>query len=246
MIRTLGVIAASAALVCAVCVGAAVIITGPDAIAHGAWSKSFQWRPGSGFGWTVSDDPPGPASVRETSWTGATSLVIDLPADVRYLQSSGPSGVRISGPKGVLDHVVIENGRISLQGVHTYHGDIAVVVTAPAVNAFTLDGSGTLNIENYQQDSLKLTIEGSGDVTAKGSARNAEVNIEGSGDADLGDLHVADARVRVDGSGDVRIAPVASATVNIAGSGDVDLLTDPPQLDTNISGSGDVRRHGKG
>ncbi len=38
------------------------------------------------------------------------------------------------------------------------------------------------------------------------------------------------------------IAPTDWAKVEISGSGDVTLLTDPPKLETDVSGSGSIRR----
>jgi hypothetical protein len=141
-----------------------------------------------------------------------------------------------------LDDLDLKDGRLSYRRDHDHGGTLTIVISAPGINRFTLESRGDLEIAAYHQDHLTLRVEGQGDVKASGEAQDADLVVEGSGDADLGALKLQSVRVQIQGSGDARIAPAKAAAVDISGSGDVTLLSDPPKLETHVSGSGEVRR----
>ena len=130
-----------------------------------------------------------------------------------------------------------DNGNFSAR---SERDELKVVITAPKVNRFNTKGSGDLQITGYDQPSLTVDIAGSAEVTASGRTDALKLDIAGSGDASLGDLATRDAWVDVAGSGDARIAPTGDVKVAIAGSGDVALATRPANLNSTVSGSGDV------
>ena len=115
-----------------------------------------------------------------------------------------------------------------------------IVVTAPKINNFNLEGSANLMLRDYDQDTLAIDISGSGEVTAMGRAGALEVDISGSGDADLAALATTDANIAIAGSGDAVVAPTGRADISISGSGDTVLTTRPATVNQNISGSGEV------
>jgi hypothetical protein len=245
MIRVLVMIAVAGFLVSVVTLSVAVGIAGPDAIAHGGWS----WGPhGWGNRWNFrhrhGDADEGPEASRDMAWTAGQALDFDLPADVRYTQAAGPAKMTISGPKGAVDDVEIENGHIRYAGEHDHDHDahLSIVITAPSVTHFTMEGSGALTIADYRQDVLNLDMQGDGDITATGEAKSMTVSLSGSGNANLGAVKAAAAKVEIEGSGDATVAPTQSADVTVSGSGDVTLLTRPPVLRSEISGSGELRQ----
>ena len=138
----------------------------------------------------------------------------------------------------------IEDGQIRFRHDHDDDNDenLTIVMTAPSVSRFEMAGSGNLAIMNYKQDKLTLDLSGSADVTAKGEAGAIDLSISGSGDADLGEIKAQSATVNIEGSGGARLAPTDAAKVEISGSGGVTLLTHPPKLESNVSGSGSVRQ----
>jgi hypothetical protein len=181
----------------------------------------------------------GPMTTRDFTWNGGDSLELNAPADLEYTQ--GPTTkITVTGSKSVLDKLTIHDGSIDLDGVWGDIGPIKIVMTAPNITKFEANGSQSIAILDYDQDQLKLQISGSGDVTAKGKANHAVLDIAGSGDADLGGLTGNDVKVDISGSGDATIAPKQEADVQVSGSGDVHLMTHPPVVHSQISGSGDV------
>jgi hypothetical protein len=247
MIRVLILIAATGFLVSVIALSSAFAIVGPDAISHGAWSfgrhNDWNWddddhgRPGRN--WTSGS---GPQTTREIAWSGGDLLEIDVPADVRFTQAPGPGKLVITGPQGSVERVEVEDGRIHFDRRVHNGGRMTIVMSAPDVSRFDIGGANRLTIEGYSKDRLEVELSGSSEVTAKGVAKTVELDIGGSGEADLGGVAAEGADVDISGSGEAIIAPKDWATLDISGSGEVHLLTNPPRLETDISGSGRIRQ----
>jgi hypothetical protein len=241
MIRVLVLIAITGFLVGVVALSAAAGLGGPELAA-----RNWRWI---GAEWWDSDhDWParrfeGPAATREMAWDGSSALVLDVPAEVTFSQAPGPGTVTLRGPKDLIEQVTLSQGRLSLEnGFHA--GRLEIAVTAPEVTRFEANGDDRLDIRNYRQDALQLVIRGSAEAEVQGQARRAEVSIEGSGDADLDDLTLDDAKVDVSGSGEVSVAPRKAADLDISGSGEVTLRSRPERLQSQVSGSGRIVQMG--
>lgn len=200
------------------------------------------------WGWDSRHGPPihgdGPMTERTLAWKGGDSLTVNVQAEVEYAQGPDATLV-ITGPKGAVDNLRLDGDTLTYDRRMRSWPRLKIVMIAPGVSEFTLNGSQRLTITGYDQRSLEVSIHGSGDVTAAGRADEVELTIAGSGDADLAWLDARSAQVNVAGSGKAVIAPRDKAEVNIAGSGDVVLTTDPPQVETNIVGSGKIVRREK-
>lgn len=107
------------------------------------------------------------------------------------------------------------------------------------LDAFTLAGSGKVDIQGVSGAALELRITGAADVRARGAVHEVDVEIAGSGDVDLFDLSSDRASVRVAGSGDVRVHARETLDVNVSGSGDV-RYRGRPQVSRRIAGTGVV------
>ena len=248
MIRVLVMIAVTGLLVSLVTLSTAIGIAGPEAIARGAWAfgdRHWDFRDG-GF----SDDrrDTGPTVERQIAWTGDECLVVEAPADIHYTQAPGAGSLTVSGAKAAVDDLELVGGTLRFRkGDHDGRrwgrmGRLTIVMTAPAVNRFDIQGSSKLTVEGYKQDSLRLDLSGNSEVTVTGEATRLDLDISGSAETDLSKLKLKDASVDISGSGDATLAPTDSAKLDISGSGDVTLLTHPPRLETSISGSGEVHQ----
>jgi hypothetical protein len=268
MIRNLTIVAVASFVLALGCFGGAVALGGRDFMQHG-WNIPLKdWhvdvdddhdrvsiRPGSA---DIEDE--GETSTRDIAWAGGESLQIDVPAEVIFTQAApgAGAGVKVIGPKRLVDRVIIENGRIGLKdndgdggsftinghGVHI-SGDnrqLSIEITAPAVRAFTLNGSGDLYLKAYDQPDLSLAINGSGNVEAQGKTKKVDLQVSGSGEADLRSLDTGDAKIALAGSGEVHAAPRGVAEIDLAGSGEVYLTEKPAVLTSNVAGSGEVHQ----
>lgn len=261
MIRTLLIIAVAGLVLAAASFGGAFALGGRD-MARNGWEWTLHDSDGDSISFE-RDDGTRPADVTRTlDWTGGSSLTIDLSADVDYVQGD-TSGVAITGPANLVERVRLVGDRLTWiddggpereriifgrreggRGVWVQSEAVSIVVTAPDISRFDLEGSADLTLRDYDQDTLTVDVSGSGDVWANGRTRSLELDISGSGDVDLSGLTTVDANVAVAGSGDARVAPTGRADVSISGSGDVDITTRPATVNQDITGSGEVDLNG--
>jgi len=211
-----------------------------------AWSGGVEhssrrwWRWADFGGCTVPQGGDTKESSVRLDWEPGDRLDIALPANVDY--RPGPKGEAvISGQAWLLEHVRLAAGRLAYEaGFDCAPGRLSVALTGPAVTNWRMQGSGRLNLDSIDQESLDIGISGSGDVTASGTAGRMALRISGSGSAAMAKLALKTAELRISGRGDADIAPQDEADIHISGSGNVTLHGHPTRLQTRISGSGRI------
>lgn len=172
--------------------------------------------------------------------TTSDSLVIDLPASVRY-QMGEKAEVIVSGDPTLLDHVRMEDRRLSLDcDPGWFASKLDVSVSGPAITDWKLLGSGDLTLSQINQPQLRLSIRGSGGVGATGVVDAVDVDISGSGTARLRDLTAKSAQITIRGSGDLQMTAQTDADVSISGSGNVEIFGHPILRRSEIRGSGRI------
>lgn len=261
MIRTLFIIAGAGVVLATGALAGAAALTGND-LKHHDWTWSVTENNTDGSDFSMQRGPGQPDVTRTLAWTGGDRLQIEVPGDVTYIQGT-EAGILVSGPKALADRIRLIDGRLTMEaaerdapsehgtirwtgtGIQVWSDDerLKITVTAPAVTSFDLVGAGDVDIRNYDQPKLKLTLSGSGDVTARGSAQTVTVDISGSGDADLSALQTVDADIILSGNGDVRAGPARRAKIDISGNGDVDLTRRPDEVIQTLSGNGEVEQN---
>jgi hypothetical protein len=93
---------------------------------------------------------------------------------------------------------------------------------------------------SFAPSDLRVSISGSGSITAQGAVDNLALTVSGDRKARLGEVAVKQLTVEVSGSGNVEASPSDEADIRISGSGKVHLLTHPARLNSKISGSGRI------
>jgi hypothetical protein len=142
----------------------------------------------------------------------------------------------------------IINGDLNMyyDRVNVRHDDIEVYVTMPLIRKANLSGSGKISIQgNFPaQNYFEARISGSGDIQMFGGldVDELDVNISGSGRADLLNIHSRRAEVFISGSGDAKVHATDHLKVRISGSGRTYYMGNP-SIESDISGSGKVVRH---
>jgi autotransporter translocation and assembly factor TamB len=253
MTRTLILIAGVGFLMAVICLGAAAALGGRDLAEHG-WTMHGGTLHGVHF--TVDDDRDGrtgvrwsrsanvdgggPAETREIAWSGGQSLDIEVPADVRFTQSSGPAKLIITGPKGTVDQLRLSGSDLDFDQKPGNPQRVTITMIAPDVRHFTLEGDGDISIAGFDQDKLDLELNGDNQATVQGRARALSLDISGAGKADLGALAVEQATVQIEGSGRATVAPSQKADLEISGDGEIDLTSHPADMHSEVSGSGRI------
>lgn len=260
MIRTLLVIAGAAFVLALGSAAGALALGGRDLARHG-WNWTFHDRDGDSVSFIRSDGrDAAPEASRTLDWAGGDRLILDLPYDVEYVQGATP-GVTITGPSDRIDLIRMEGDRLTAdrtagpnhervyfgrhrdgRGVWVDSDDLRIVVTAPSVARFVVNGSSDLRIRDYDRPELAIEINGSGDVRADGRTGKLTLTGDGSGDAELQALDAGETTVVLNGSGGARIAPRTAADLTLSGSGDIELTTRPASLRQSVTGSGEVHQ----
>ena len=168
------------------------------------------------------------------------SFTIALPASVRYQPGDKAEAV-VSGDSTLIDHVRMEGSQLSLDcEAGWFSPRLDVTVSGPAISDWRLVGSGELTLSQVKQPELRLNIRGSGSVVANGTTQAVDLEISGSGSGRLKDLIAQSAQVEIRGSGDAEVTAQADADVSISGSGDVDLYGHPTMRRSQVRGSGSI------
>jgi putative autotransporter adhesin-like protein len=144
--------------------------------------------------------------------------------------------VNTDSADGVL-HVSIRDHGIVI-GPDPYD-DAHVQVSAGSPQGVRVVGSSDLKLGHVETDELSIEVDGSGDIEAAGTVGHLIATIQGSGNADLGDLQARTARVSVSGSGDAHVNASDRLDVTVQGSGDVS-YRGQPRVSERVAGSGDV------
>ncbi|MBB3889458.1 hypothetical protein GGQ61_000155 [Phenylobacterium haematophilum] len=247
MIRVLVMIAVAGFLAGVVALAGAAALGGPDLAARN-WNWDVDWHDRhERREWRDRDlrrDRPlekdAGEITRELAWDGSTKAEFDIPAAIEFTQAPGPGKVTIYGPKDIVDRIRLSNGRFSLDQPLADYARLRVVMTAPAVNRFQISGDDRLEIRGYKQDQLEIIASGSSEVVASGQAREVDVELSGSGEADLTDLITDNAEADISGSAEVTLAPREAASLEVSGSATARLLTRPKRLETDVAGAGSV------
>jgi hypothetical protein len=193
-------------------------------------------------GCSIGDDGPRTSQTRDVA--RFTRIDNRASVDVR-LHVGEAQRVRVRGGEKVIDDVGTEVRDGTLHVTFDHHGfggnDVVVEASVPALTAVETSGSGDVDVDGIEADAFDLRSNGSADIWLAGTAGRLAVNVDGSGDADLGDLAARDARVFVGGSGDADVRADDKLDVTVDGSGDV-RYHGHPQLTQNVDGSGDLSR----
>ncbi|HEU4962182.1 MAG TPA: head GIN domain-containing protein [Sphingomonas sp.] len=208
----------------------------------------------------------GAGTARTYAVTGFTGIELKGSDDAEVRVGDAFS-VRAQGPADMLDDLRIEKDgdtlKIGRKSNHFSWGgggrDVKVFVTMPRIASagiagsgdMTIDrvdgptfsggtsGSGELSIGRMAVDSADLSIAGSGNIAASGTAQRVSLSIAGSGDIDAQGLTAREADVSTAGSGDIKATVNGHAKVSMMGSGNVD-LGGGATCDVSKMGSGEV------
>jgi hypothetical protein len=236
MLRKLLIVFASGVILSIIAFGSAWLIGG-DTLRQ-------EFHNGDGWNWSIDDDEAdhGPHKTRNFAIQPGSQLAMEVPVDLDFTRGDKTEMV-VSGPADLVDHLVWENGRLSLDDTvkdHHHRRSIKVRITAPEIGGLALDAPGDVTLAGLAQQSLTLTSRGAIDLDASGKVDRVSVTSEGAGNIDLEKLDTRDATVRVDGVGNVVIGATGTVDVAINGAGNVSLVKKPAVLRSRLSGIGNI------
>lgn len=96
---------------------------------------------------------------------------------------------------------------------------LRLTITTPHVNSVHYDGSGSLNIQDFTQETMTIVKSGSANTLFSGNFEKLSLNLKGSGNFD-GTFSAQYADIRKDNSGDCSIvAAINTPVFDIGGTG---------------------------
>jgi hypothetical protein len=157
----------------------------------------------------------------DLEWLGSDAVKIKIPAQVHYQPGPKPQAT-VSGDADLVSHVRLRDGTLEWDTVDWDSlvdcfpaGDLVVQLVGPAVTAWTLNGSGELDLSDVKQDVLRIAMHGSGTVTTSGEVREASLEAAGSGRADLGRLVTQNTSATINGSADLKLSDAKQDVLRI-------------------------------
>ncbi|MGI5132689.1 head GIN domain-containing protein [Pseudonocardia sp. CA-107938] len=188
----------------------------------------------------------GTGAMTTENRTIANVTGVDLNASGQVEITNGPTlALTIEAPSDVLPVLTSEvtDGvlRLSVQNrTVVRNGDkIHYRLTVPALDRISVSGAGRVRHPDLKVPSIRVDIDGSGDVVLRGAVDRQVVSISGSGSYSAPELATRTAEVEVDGSGDADVRVTEALKVDVSGSGTV-TYHGTPTLKKDVSGSGDV------
>jgi hypothetical protein len=188
---------------------------------------------------TANDSGSSEIISREIPWDNSTSLTLGVRSVVRYVQAPGAGKVVARGPHRSVSTLIVANGDIRDELLHT-GATLDIVVTAPAISHFYLNGGSRLSIEGYDQPELHVTTQGKASVDAAGRVNALTVEMQGSGTVNLARLGVETASANIGGMTTLVLAPSRGANLKVRNYASAVLLTQPKDLVSVLEDSGRV------
>lgn len=119
-------------------------------------------------------------------------------------------------------------------------GKVELKITVPALREAVISGAGNLDIADASGQSLQLSLQGAGNLTASGEVQELAVTINGAGNARLSALRAHKASVMLNGAGNITVQATEELSAVVNGVGSVRYIGEPRKLDTQVNGVGGV------
>lgn len=172
-----------------------------------------------------------------------THIINHSGADIHFNRKQ-PVSLEITGDQNLLSYIKtsVHRGVLRISTSKSYQTKLPLVVklSAPELHALESNGAGDTSLANLRGNTLRLNLNGSGDIKATGQIRQLSARLRGSGDIKAKQLNAEYAEINISGSGDADIYARKSLKANIIGSGDILYYGKPAKIKRSIIGSGDI------
>jgi hypothetical protein len=257
MIRNLLIVSGAGLVLAIVGIGGSMAVGGADLARH-----TYTWAlddddNGIRFQRTTNGELKQTMINRQVAWDNREALAIRVPGDVLYVQTSENPGISITGPQQLVDRVTYDSGRIlisdydrdrkayvswgpsGIRGWNTSEG-LKIVVRAPSVKSFNLQGETDLEVQGYEHPTLDLVLTGNSDVEVYGRAEKVSVDASGNASAYLQEVISTDANINVSGNADVKTAANGKVVINGSGTSVVRMTRRAAEVQQTLSGEAEV------
>ena len=197
----------------------------------------------------TKDIVEGNGSVVTAERTVSNFSGVDVSGANKVFVSYAPQiTVTLKGYSNLVSHYKTEvnDGKLHLHydnNVAVRNDNLQVYITIPSFDALSLSGSCSINAtgEFESMPSLSVSTSGNGKISIEKLSTDA-YTVSSSGNSDITTLGVEakTARVEISGSSAVTLSVQSKLDVHISGNGKVSYKGDPSEVNTDISGNGEV------
>ena len=176
-----------------------------------------------------------------------TSVNVQGPFNV-IVEAGKAQSVAVRGSDKFVKEVVSEvvDGELRMhmrdKNNSTLHGDQHIVVTVPALRAFSAEGAGEIRLNNIRGERFEVNYRGAGAMRIAGEVKAFKISAQGVGEVDAKDLIANDVDIRFQGVGDARVYAKNRLDAKVQGIGSLTYFGRPKVVNKSASGLGEVRQ----
>jgi hypothetical protein len=156
----------------------------------------------------------------------------EIKGDIKdyYLDMSGGGDLKSEVNAGVISCTIGGGGDLFLNSKEK---------SADAI--IDVNGGGDMEIQ-INTEKLRCTVSGGGDADLSGQAAEFEINLNGGGDVNAGDLITRTTSFNVSGGSDIRVNASQEISGYISGGGDVYYTGNPERVSVDAKGGSEVHK----
>ncbi len=164
-----------------------------------------------------------------------------------YVTQDSMQSVRLEADDNIIDRLLVgvQNGNLTIgieQGSYS-QVTIKIYVSAPMVKFLQVTGAGSFaSVGPLETSTLTTRIVGAGSVTLSGRAASHVVELEGTGSVHGFNFESSSCSVMLSGTGTAEVNVTQHLEATITGIGSVIYAGDPPEVSSNITGLGSLKR----
>ncbi len=173
-----------------------------------------------------------------------SSIELSCPADVIY-KVAECSTMKIEGPSNVLPLLctIVKNNvlYIDIEQPVNLVGPLKLEISSPMLLEVTVNGSGSMSLQNVESSSFNATLNGSGNIDIQGNIQKINIDIQGSGNVKAYKTCVNSAHISVVGSGNAKMYVTNTVQAKVVGPGCIKVKGNPVNRQVQTIGPGKIK-----
>ena len=135
-------------------------------------------------------------------------------------------------------------GRLKLGQTRGFRTDSMplVRINVPDLKALSIPGASDLRLIGVRNDALKIDVEGASKLHASGETGKLDLNLDGAGVIDTGELRARTVTVESNGAGTTSVYAIESLDATVNGVGSIDYYGDPKSVNQKVNGIGRINK----
>jgi hypothetical protein len=191
---------------------------------------------------TASADSP---IIQEARQVGAFHSITIAGALKVEVTVGKPARVELSGESDLLGKVTttVKDGVLVIDTPKRLQGrnHLRATVTMPDLQSLLISGTADMKVTGVANAALAISVPGTGSLTIAGSTDALSLIVDGTGQITADKLAAKDARVEISGTGSASLRASQSIDVNVSGTGSVNVAGKPARVRKSVTGTASVQ-----